>query len=49
MREPVVMLPIRSRQVTRSERPGVWCGQDVLQQFDIGNGLFNIHPSNYLP
>ena len=49
VREPVVVSSIRGRKVARSQRAGVRYGQDMLQQFDLGNGLFNVHPSQYVP
>jgi hypothetical protein len=48
VRQILIMPPIRSREVARAQRSGVGHGEDALQPLDLGNGLFSVHPSQYL-
>ena len=48
MRVHVVVPSIHSREVARAQRSGVRHGEDALKPFDFGNGLFSVHPSQYL-
>jgi hypothetical protein len=48
VREHLVMPSIHSPEVTRAQRSGVRHGEDAFYQLDFGNGLFNVHPSQYL-
>ena len=48
MRQHVVVPSIGSGEVARSQGPGVGYGHDLLQQFDVGDGLLNVHWSEYL-
>jgi len=43
MREQFVVPSIRSREVARAQRSGVWRCEDALQQHDFGNRLFGVH------
>jgi|SRR6516225_25827 len=49
MGEPVIMLAIRRREIAGSERSRVGNGHNLLEPFDVGDGLFNVHPSQYVP
>jgi hypothetical protein len=41
--EHFVVLSIRSREVTRVQRSGVWCCEDALKTLDFGNSLLGVH------
>jgi len=48
MCEHFVVPPIRTREVARTQRSSVWHCEDALKTLDFGNGLFSVHPSQYL-
>lgn len=43
MREPLIVPSIGSQDIARAERPGIWHGEEALQQFDLSNGPFSVH------
>ena len=48
MREHLVVPAIRSREVAQAQRSSVRHREDALQSLDFSNGLFSVHPSQYL-
>src|ERR1700682_3123463 len=47
MREHFVVPSIRSREVERAQRSGVWCCEDALKALDFGDSLLSVHSSQY--
>jgi hypothetical protein len=48
LRMPLVVLLIRSRNVARAQRPRIGSREDPLQPLDFGDGVFDVHPDQYL-
>lgn len=42
------MFPICSRKIASAHWPGIGHSKGALQPFNLGNGLFKVHPSQYL-
>src|ERR1700674_5426318 len=43
MRVQLVVPPIRSREVARSQRSGIWESEETLQPLNFGNRSFKVH------
>ena len=48
MREQIVMPAIRSREIAEAQRSRIRHRKHAFQPLDFGNGLFSVHPSQYL-